>query len=99
MKDCTNGTEQRGSCATSAGIIIRRWPILLVLLAIVLPTCQGCATVKPYEMEFLTDPIMLFDEINPDVASLEFLVFGDAERTWVTGAGGGGGGCVSCAGR
>ena len=59
---------------------------------------QGCATVKPYDMEYLTDPIMLFDEMNPDVPVLEFVVFGDIEKTWVTGTGAGGGGCVSCAG-
>jgi len=50
-------------------------------------------------MEFLTDPIMLFDEINPDEPTLEFLVLGDMEKAWVTGAGASGGGCVSCAGR
>lgn len=73
--------------------------VLLLLVAASLSVCQGCATVKPYEMEYLTDPIMLFDEINPDVATLEFLVFGDMERAWVTGGGASGGGCVSCAGK
>ncbi|HUT04615.1 MAG TPA: DUF4266 domain-containing protein [bacterium] len=83
----TDGTLNSGSLA------------ILALLLLALGLCQGCATVKPYEMEFLTDPIMLFDEINPDVPTLEFLVLGDIEKAWVTGAGASGGGCVSCAGR
>ena len=77
----------------------RRSLAILTLLLLALLLCQGCATVKPYEMEFLTDPIMLFEEINPDVATLEFLVFGDMEKAWVTGGGASGGGCASCAGK
>ena len=83
----------------SAKLIVSRWALILVLAVLVVCCCQGCATVKPYEMEFLSNPIMLFEEINPDAASLSFLVFGDVERTWVTGAGASGGGCVSCAGK
>ncbi|MBN1592761.1 MAG: hypothetical protein JW941_05880 [Candidatus Coatesbacteria bacterium] len=83
-----------------AGQFLRyRWQAVLLLLLLAAPLCTGCATVKPYDMEFLTDPIMLFEEINPDVGSLEFLVFGDMEKAWVTGGGGSGGGCVSCAGK
>jgi len=83
----------------AASILRNRPAAIFVLLLLALPLCQGCATVKPYEMEFLTDPIMLFEEINPDVGTLEFLVFGDMEKAWVTGGGASGGGCVSCAGR
>jgi len=80
--------------------ILKDWSFLiLTLLLLVLCICQGCATVKPYDMEFLTDPIMLFEEINPDVGTLEFLVFGDMEKAWITGGGASGGGCVSCAGK
>lgn len=81
------GVLRHGSLAICALILSALW------------FCQGCATVKPYQMEFLTDPIMLFDEINPDEPTLEFLVLGDMEKAWVTGAGASGGGCVSCAGR
>ena len=80
-------------------VLRRRSLAVLTLLLLALCLCQGCATVKPYDMEFLTDPIMLFEEINPDVATLEFLVFGDMEKAWVTGGGASGGGCVSCAGK
>lgn len=81
------------------GMLSHRLLALLAFLLLALGLCQGCATVKPYQMEFLTDPIMLFDEINPDAPTLEFLVLGDMEKAWVTGAGASGGGCVSCAGR
>ncbi|MBN2209664.1 MAG: hypothetical protein JW759_10270 [Candidatus Coatesbacteria bacterium] len=80
-------------------VLRNRLVAVFVLLLLGLPLWQGCATVKPYQMEFLTDPIMLFEEINPDVGTLEFLVFGDMEKAWVTGGGASGGGCVSCAGR
>ena len=83
----------------SARILKDRSFLILTLLLAALFSCQGCATVKPYEMEFLTDPIMLFEEINPDVGTLEVLVFGDMEKAWVTGGGASGGGCVSCAGK
>ena len=82
-----------------AHVLRHRWQAILTLLLLTAPLCLGCATVKPFEMEFLTDPIMLFEEINPDVGSLEFLVFGDMEKAWVTGGGASGGGCASCAGK
>ncbi len=83
----------------SARILKGRSFLIPALLLVALFLCQGCATVKPYEMEFLTDPIMLFEEINPDVGTLEFLAFGDMEKAWVTGGGASGGGCASCAGK
>jgi len=79
--------------------ILKDWSFLSLTLLLVLCICQVCATVKPYDMELLTDPLILFEENNPDVGTLEVLVFGDMEKSWATGGGASGGGCVSCAGK
>lgn len=67
----------------------RRRSILLLVLAV---SMSGCATVKPYEMEHLADPIMAFDaEAEEDARELHWI---EAREGSTGGAGGAGGGCA-----
>lgn len=70
--------------------MIRRRSTLLLLVATVV--LGGCATVKPYEMEQLADPIMAFDaESEEDARELHWI---EAREGSTGGAGGAGGGCA-----
>lgn len=71
---------------------MRRCLPLLVLLLTVAAFGTGCATVKPYEMEHLADPIMAFDaEAEEDARELHWI---EAREGSTGGAGGAGGGCA-----
>lgn len=69
----------------------QRLPWTFALLA-TLVALGGCATVKPYEMEHLSDPIMAF-EAAAEEASRE-LHWIEAREGSTGGAGGAGGGCA-----
>ena len=63
----------------------------LTAVAFVLGTV-GCATVKPYQMERLADPIMAFDaEAEEHARELHWI---EAREGSTGGAGGAGGGCA-----
>jgi hypothetical protein len=63
-----------------------------VLLLGFLALLGGCATVRPYEREFLADQIMLF-EADAEEASRE-LHWIEAREGSTGGTGGAGGGCA-----
>ncbi|HKK70936.1 MAG TPA: DUF4266 domain-containing protein [Candidatus Krumholzibacteria bacterium] len=63
----------------------------LAAVALVLGA-SGCATVKPYQMEHLADPIMAFDaEAEEHARELHWI---EAREGSTGGAGGAGGGCA-----
>lgn len=69
--------------------MIRR-RLFVVALAVV--ALSGCATVKPYEMERLADPIMAYDaEAAEHARELHWI---EAREGSTGGAGGAGGGCA-----
>ena len=64
----------------------------LFLSALVLCLLTGCAAVKPYEREYLADPIMAMElDKNEDQRELKWL---EAREGSTGGAGGAGGGCA-----
>lgn len=53
---------------------IRNLLLVLLILVILIPFVDGCATVQPWERERLSDPYMMFDENPLDKGSqLHFL--------------------------
>lgn len=53
---------------------------------------SGCTTVKPYQMEHLSDPIMAFDaDAEEHARELHWI---EAREGSTGGAGGAGGGCA-----
>jgi hypothetical protein len=64
-------------------------PVVLVLASLAL---SGCATVKAYEKEHLTDPIMVSAaETREDLREQKWL---EAREGSMGGVGGAGGGCA-----
>jgi hypothetical protein len=61
-----------------------------LLLAVFLTLAAGCASVRPYEKEFLADPIMTANQEN-EIRELKWL---EAREGSTGGAGGAGGGCA-----
>lgn len=70
---------------------IKLIPLGLILVMTV-SLLSGCATVKPYEREYLADPIMQFD-VNKEEAQLEMHFLLTREGS-MGGYGGAGGGCA-----
>ncbi len=65
----------------------KRVALVLSLLAVV-----GCGNVRPYEREFLADPIMSFDDETKDFSrNVGWL---ETREGSTGGAGGAGGGCA-----
>ena len=63
---------------------------LLIILAII--TLDGCASVRPYEREYLADRIMDFDATSEeDTMDRHFL---ETREGSIGGHGGAGGGCA-----
>lgn len=71
---------------------MKRRIVLLLVLVCTLPTLAACATVKPYQMERLADPIMAFDaDAQEHARELHWI---EAREGSTGGAGGAGGGCA-----
>jgi hypothetical protein len=66
----------------------RRWAAALVLVG----ALAGCASVKPYEREFLSDPVM--DPAMDQKVELRDMKWMEAREGSTGGAGGAGGGCA-----
>jgi hypothetical protein len=65
--------------------------ITTLVIALVV-TAAGCARVKPYEREHLTDPIMSLEaSLDAEVRELKWL---EAREGSTGGTGGAGGGCA-----
>jgi hypothetical protein len=65
--------------------------ITILVIAVVM-TVAGCARVRPYEREHLTDPIMSLDaSLDAEVRELKWL---EAREGSTGGTGGAGGGCA-----
>lgn len=61
-----------------------------VALALLGAAAAGCATVKPYEMEHLADPVMMLaNEGREDDRELKWLEAREGSTGGATGAGGG----------
>ncbi len=68
-----------------------RAPLATLLLALVI-AAGGCAGARPYEREYLADPIMDFAaEGDEEAKELKWL---EAREASTGGAGGAGGGCA-----
>lgn len=71
---------------------MKRRIVLLLALTCALSTLAACATVKPYQMERLADPIMAFDaDAQEHARELHWI---EAREGSTGGAGGAGGGCA-----
>lgn len=69
-------------------------PILLTLaIAIGVLTISGCAMVKPWEREYLADPIMQFDSNKEEKAVREHFLGTREGSSGSFGVSGGGCGC------
>lgn len=65
---------------------------LLLTVLLVLPVLAGCSSVKAYQKEHLTDPIMISDmESREELRELKWL---EAREGSTGGVGGAGGGCA-----
>ncbi|MFQ5901924.1 MAG: DUF4266 domain-containing protein [Thermodesulfobacteriota bacterium] len=67
--------------------------IIFVFLLILLPVISGCATVKPWEREYLADPIMQFDYNKEEKAAREHFLGTREGSAGSFGVSGGGCGC------
>ena len=71
---------------------MKKRPLLALAAVVALLGLGGCATVKPYQMEHLADPIMAFDaEAEENARELHWI---EAREGSTGGAGGAGGGCA-----
>lgn len=66
---------------------------LALLLALAAASFFGCAGVKPWEREYLADPIMRFDSNKEEKAVREHLMGTREGSTGSFGVSGGGCGC------
>ncbi len=66
--------------------------MILITMAVLLPVLSGCASVKVYQKEHLTDPIMVSEfETREELRELKWL---EAREGSTGGVGGAGGGCA-----
>ena len=63
---------------------------LYVALLVLVAAASGCASVKPYEKEYLADPIMQ-TQSDEEMREMKWL---EAREGSTGGAGGAGGGCA-----
>lgn len=69
-------------------------PVRLLLLVLFLAvTASGCASVKPWEREYLADPIMQFDYNKEEKSVREHFLATREGSTGSFGVSGGGCGC------
>jgi hypothetical protein len=73
-------------------IHVKRILWLILLLVSIYVTTHGCAAVKPYQREYLADPIMSF-EANKEERMME-RHFIETREGSIGGYGGAGGGCA-----
>ena len=71
---------------------MRRRLLIAAVIAAALGGLSACATVKPYQMEHLADPIMAFEtDAQEHGRELHWI---EAREGSTGGAGGAGGGCA-----
>ncbi|MCC7202094.1 MAG: DUF4266 domain-containing protein [Nitrospirae bacterium] len=67
--------------------------ILRLILIIIIPILSGCAMVKPWEREYLADPIMQFDYCKEEKAVREHFLATREGSSGSFSVSGGGCGC------
>ena len=72
---------------------ITKKTIFILLSIIAIPIVSGCSTVKPYEREYLADPIMQFDYNKEEKAVREHFLGTREGSSGSFGVSGGGCGC------
>lgn len=72
---------------------MKKKTIFILLLILAIPLISGCARVKPYEREYLADPMMQFDYNKEEKAVREHFLSTREGSSGSFGVSGGGCGC------